>query len=110
MFGQPLLDLGMFVRGVVVDDQVQVDLGQSLTINRVEKLDPLLMSMASLALSDQCSIEYANGGKQRRRAVAFVVVGHRPQPTGEHRQALLSPVEGLNLALFITREHQRMLG
>ena len=68
------------------------------------------MSMAILALSDQCSIEHAQGCEQRRRAITFVVVSHRPQPTGEHWQALLSTVEGLNLALFITLEHQCMLG
>lgn len=49
-------------------------------------------------------------GGQRRRAVAFVIMSHCPQPPRKHRQAFLAAVEGLDLALLIARQHQRMLG
>jgi hypothetical protein len=43
------------------------------------------------------------GGQQRRRAVTLVVVGHRPGPARLHRQARLSAVEDLDLALLVDR-------
>ena len=48
--------------------------------------------------------------KQRRRAVALVVMGHRPAFSGLKRQARLRAVERLDLALLVDRDDHRVLG
>jgi len=45
MLDQPLLRLWMFVGGVVVGDQVQLDPLGSFPVDAFEKLEPLLMPM-----------------------------------------------------------------
>jgi len=53
-----------------------------------------LMSVALHALADHLAVENVQGRKQRRRAVALVVVGHRSATALLHRQAGLGAVEG----------------
>ena len=48
-------------------------------------------------------------GEQVRRAVALVVVGHRPSPARLHRQARLGAVQRLDLGLLVEAEHHRPL-
>jgi len=48
--------------------------------------------------------------KQRRRAIAFVVVRHRLSTALLHRQARLRAIEGLNLAFLVDAEHNRIAG
>ena len=43
---EPGAHLGMLVRGVVVDDQMQVELGRGLAVDLVEEADELLMPVA----------------------------------------------------------------
>ncbi len=45
-------DLGMLVRGVVVNDEMQVPVGRGFAMDLVEKADELLMPMAVHALAD----------------------------------------------------------
>ena len=54
--------------------------------------------------ADDGPVENVEGGEQRRCAVAFVVVGHRPSAALLHRQTGLGAVERLDLALLIDRE------
>ena len=89
---QPRLHFRMLVRGVVIDDQMQVKLRHRFAINRLEKLDPLLVTMPLLALRNHGAIGHTQRGKQRRRAVPFVVVRHGLQTTGKHRQTFLSAI------------------
>lgn len=77
MFLQPGLHLRVFVRGVVIDDQVQVVFGHRFAINRFQKANPLLMTMSRLTLSDQRPVGHTQGGKQRRGAGTLVVVHQR---------------------------------
>ena len=96
------------MRGIVVDDQMQIQVGWSTSIDLLEKLDPFLMAMPWHAIGDNLPFGQFNGGEQRGRAVAFVVVRECLQPTGEKRQALLCAIQGLDLALLITREDERV--
>ena len=94
---EPRLDLGMLVRRVVVDDQVQVQFGRSFRIDFLEKLDPFLVPMPRHALADDPAFRQFDGREQSGCAVASVVVSERLQPARKQRQALLRPIEGLNL-------------
>ena len=102
--------LGMLVGGVVVDDHVDRLAGRDLALDLVEKADELLMPVALHALADDLALQHVERGEQRRRAVALVVVGHRPAAALLHRQARLGAVERLDLRLLVDRQHQRMLG
>src|SRR5580704_13836340 len=83
---EPCADLGMLMRRVVVDDQVQVHLGRDFAVDLVEETDELLMPMAAHALADDLALQHVEGGEQRRRAVALVVMGHRSASAALHGQ------------------------
>src|SRR5687767_6067741 len=53
MFTEPGLDARVFVRAVVVGDEVQVQIGRRLSIDLLEELDPLLMTMPRHAPGDE---------------------------------------------------------
>ena len=77
---QPRLDLGMLVSGVVVHDQVQVQVRWCFGVDQLQELDPLLMPVLGHAGSDQAALRQFDRGKQGGRAVAFVIVSHRSAP------------------------------
>ncbi len=52
MFPQPGFDLGMFVGGVIVANDMQSQIGRGLLVNRREEFDPFLMSMSLVGLRD----------------------------------------------------------
>jgi len=106
---QPLQHFGMLVRGVIVDDQMQVQVGRSTGVNLLEKLDPLLMPMPLHAISDDFPFGQFDCGEQCGRAIAFVIVCERRQSAGEQRQSLPRANQGLNLALLIARENDGVL-
>jgi hypothetical protein len=60
------------------------------------------------ALAEDGPVKQVEGGKQGSRAVADIVVGHRPGAALFHRQTRLGAIERLDLALLIDREHQAM--
>ena len=108
MPGEPAHDLGMLVRGVVVEDHVDDLAGWDIRFDRVEEADELLMAVALHAAADDLALQNVERGEQGRRAVAFVVMGHRAGAAFLHRQARLGAVERLDLALLVDREHDCM--
>jgi hypothetical protein len=75
---QPLLDLRMFVGGVVVDDGVDRLAFWHGGLGSIEKADERLMAVALHAAPDHRAIENVEGGKQSRCAIALVIVPQRP--------------------------------
>jgi hypothetical protein len=82
----------MLVSGVMVQDQMQIESGRRLRIDLLEEPDECLVSMARQAGTDDRAIEQAQGREQGRRAVAFVVVGHRATAAFLHREARLGTI------------------
>jgi len=107
---QPLHDVGMLVRGVVIDDQMQIQVRWRLGVDLLPEPDPFLMAVLWQALGNDPALRQFDCGKQRRRAFAFVIVRQCLQSAGEQGETLLCPIEGLNRARLITRQHQRVLG
>ena len=68
------------------------------------------MPMARHALADDPALQHVERGEQCRRAVALVIMGHRPAAAALHRQPWLRAVERLDLRLLVDRQHQRVLG
>ena len=97
--------LGVLVGGVVVEDGVDDLAGRHGRLDGVEEAQELLMPVTGHAATDHRAIEDVERGEQRGRAVADIVVGHRPGLARLERQAGLGPIERLDLALLVDRQH-----
>ena len=82
--------------------------GRDGLLDGVEEADELLMAMALHASADDLAVEHVEGGEQRRRAVALVVVRHGAGSAALHGQAGLRAVERLDLALLVDGQHHRV--
>ncbi len=109
MLLQPRLDLGMLVRGVVVADQVQLLVLGRLAVDLAQEVEPFDMAMALRATGNHGAVQRTHRGKQRGRAVALVVVGHRLRPALLERQPGLRAIQCLHLDLLVAAQHQGML-
>src|SRR5207244_6963398 len=89
---------------------MQIQLIGYLLINQREKLDPLLMTVAVHAGSNDAPLGHLQGSKQGGRPVAFVVMGHRSQSSLDQWQSRLGPVQRLNRCFLIGTHNHRMLG
>ena len=107
---QPLAYLRMLVGSVVVDDGVDFLSRWHLRLDGIEEADELLVPVALHIAANDGPIEDVEGREQCGRAVTLVVVGHRPGAALLHRQAGLSAVKCLDLALLIDREDYGMGG
>ena len=77
----------MLVGGIVIHDQMQLFVFGRGIVHEPQEVDPLLMPVPLLAQTDHFSIQSVEGGKQRSRAVALVIVGHGAGPTALPQQA-----------------------
>ena len=78
-------------------------------VDQTEKLEPFLMAMPLLAQAKDLAVGCIQRGKQSGCAVVFVVVRHGGTASALQRQAGLGTIEGLNLALLVGAQHQRVL-
>jgi len=102
---EPRAHLRVLVRGVVVEDGVDLAAGRRRGLDGVEEADELLMAVPLHVAADHRAVEHVQRGEERGGAVPLVVVGHRVGAALLHRQAGLGAVEGLDLALLVDREH-----
>ena len=65
------------------------------------------MSVPIHARTHDRSIKGVQGGEKRRRAVAFIVVGHGRVTAGFNREAWLRTIERLDLNFFRRRKARR---
>jgi hypothetical protein len=86
MFLQPRRDVGVCVRGVVVEDEMDLQALGDGSVDRAQERQKLAVAVAREALPDHRSGQDVERGEQRGGAVSLVVVGHRPGPAGLHRQ------------------------
>src|SRR5512132_3667689 len=103
-----VLTFGVFVRGVVVEDDVHDLADRHGGLDAVQKPDELPMAVALHAAADDLALEYVERGEERRRAVSFVIVRHGRAPAVLQGQPRLGPIERLNLRLLVDREHHGM--
>jgi RHS repeat-associated protein len=105
---EPVVDLRMLVRAVVVADQV--DLAPRVALgDRVEKRDELDVRVAREATAMNLPARHLERRKQAGGSVALVVVGHAGGNAGTKRQDRLGAIERLDLRLLVHRQHQRPL-
>ena len=89
---------------------VQGLLYREIGVKALEKLQKNLMPVPRIALSDHAAFEDLQGGKQRRGAVAVVVMRVGAATPALERQTGLRAIQRLNLTLFIAAQHDRVLG
>ena len=78
---EPALHSWVFVGAIIIHHHMQPDLAGELRIQTLQKLQKLLVAMARITLTDDLALRNFQGGEQRRRPVALVVVGHRATAT-----------------------------
>src|SRR5260370_2536903 len=103
VIGEPPLDLGMLVGGVVVGDGMDNPARPDSALDGVEELDELLVGVAGHAAADYGAVEDVEGGKQGGGAVTLVVVGHGAAFAGLHGQARPGAVARLHLPILVHR-------
>lgn len=110
LFQPGLHGLGL-VGGVIVHDQVKIEMLGCVALNDPKEAQKLLRSMPRQALADHLAGLDVQGGEQGRRAIALVVVvRHGSGASLLHRQTWLRAIERLDLALLVDAQHQRLVG
>jgi hypothetical protein len=123
MIGQPFPDLGMLVGSVVVEDGMDDLPNRHGALHRIEKGDKLLMPVLVHASPEHGAVQDIERGEQCRNAclistseirsgcaVALVIMGHGGAFARLQRQARLSAVERLDLALLVDGQHDGVAG
>ena len=101
MSPEPRLHARVLVGRVIVHDDMQIEFGRGLDVDLLEETDELLMPMARHAVANHLAVEHAEGRKQGGRAVALVVVRHRPTAAFLHWKTGLGAVQGLDLTFLV---------
>lgn len=105
----PGFHAGMFMRAIIIHDQMEIEFGGSCGVDFLQESDELLMPMARHAVSDHFAVEHAEGGKQRGRPMTDVVMGHGSGAAFLQGQTGLGSIECLDLAFFIHAQNQRLV-
>ena len=72
---QPCLYFRVFVRPIVVHDQMQRDIAGELGIESPQEFQKLLMPVSLMALANDLALQCLQSSEQSRCAVAFVIMG-----------------------------------
>jgi adenylate cyclase len=97
-FGEPVADRLGLVAGHVVHDDMDVEVMRHAGLYGVKKGAELARAMTGKAFPDDPVGGGLQGGEQRQRAMAGVIVGAAFDLAGAHRQQRLGAVESLPLA------------
>ena len=107
--GQPGVDLGGLVGGVVVADEVDVELGGDGLVDGDQELAELDRAVPAVQVGDHVAVGDVERREQAGDAVADVVVGAPLGHAGHHRQHRLGAVQRLDLGLLVDAQHDRLL-
>ena len=69
MIGQPPLDLGVLVGGVIVEDGVNDLADRHGALDRIEECDEFLMAVLVHASAEHGAVQHIERGEQSRNAV-----------------------------------------
>ena len=106
---QPALDVGRLVGGIVVEDEVDFELGRDFFIDLDQELLELFGPAALLERTDDLSRCHVERGEEAGGAVTYVVVGSALGGGGHHGKDRLEPVERLDLGFLVHAQDGRAL-
>ncbi len=72
--GEPALHFLCLVRGVIVDDEMQIETGRRLAVDLPEERQELVCPVARQAFADDPAGRHIERGEERRRAVALILI------------------------------------
>ena len=98
---QPTPDQHGFVRPVIVQNQVYVQVRRNGDVDSIEKFTELKRAMPPMTLPDHPARLGIQSCKECCRAIAKVIMAPSFRLSGTHGQHRLRAVQSLNLALFI---------
>src|ERR1700722_58581 len=107
---EPTLYSRRLVRGVVVGDQVKIEIGEGFSVDLFQKLEEFSSAMARHAFPDDLTCRHIERREQSCRAVTFIVVRHGTGAPLLERQTWLRAIEGLDLAFLVDGKHQSFFG
>ena len=93
--GEPVADRLRLVGRIVVHDDVELEIGRNVGLDVIQELPELSAAVAPVALSDDRPGGDVEGGEQRGRAIALVVMSASLDLAGPQRQQGLGAIEGL---------------
>src|ERR1700746_3157873 len=108
--GKPRLDLGSFVGGIVIHDDMDIEPFWDSSIDLFEEVQELGRPMTLVAFADDEPRGDIECSEQRGRAMAHVAVRATFGYTRHHRQDRLLAIERLDLALLIDAEDEGSVG
>ena len=97
------------MRGVIVQNQVNLQIDRHLLIYRFEKLDPFLVPVSLRAMCQDFSLEIIQGCKERQGSMAIIVMGACGNVSLTQGKSRLATFQGLALALFVATKHDGLL-
>jgi hypothetical protein len=106
---QPSADQSRFMRPLVVEDQMHVQLRRDCRLNGIEELSELPRSVAVMERPNDAACGDFPGGEERRGAMAVVVMCAAFHLARTHRQQRARPIQGVNLRLLIHTQHQGLV-
>ena len=106
---EPCRHLGMLVGGIVVEHEMEIEFWRSVAVDGSQEAQELLMPVALHALADHRPGGDIEGGEQRGRAMALIIMGHGAGTALLHRQPRRGAVERLDLALLVDAQHHRLV-
>ena len=110
MATEPGVHAGMFVRAIMVDDEMQIQLPRGGAIDCLQEPDKFLVPMARHTVADHRAVEHAEGGEHGGGAMALVIVHQRPAAPLLHGEAGLAAGVGLDLAFLVDAQNQGLVG
>lgn len=106
---EPAFDLVMFVGAVIVDDEMDIEIGRDIVLDVPEELEKFLMAMMPFALAQDLARYDVQGSEKSGGAVSEVVVRDAFDISKPDRQDWLSSFQGLDLAFLIDAEDQGLI-
>ena len=110
MSPQPLLDLGVFVGSIIVEDQMQIQPGRKFSVQVSEEPQKLLMAVSLHTVADDSAFQQVQRCKQGGCSVALIIMRQSSTAAFLHGQAWLGSLQRLNLAFFIHTEDDGLVG
>ena len=95
--------------GVIVGNDVNVEIGRALLVDEFEKGQPFLMTMARREVGDQLAVEIIERGEQGQRAMPHVIMGLGANVPDAQRQAGRRALERLAWRFLVAAQHQRLV-
>lgn len=106
---EPGFHAGMFMRAIIIHDQMEVEFGRSFAIDFLKESDEFLVPMAGHAVTDHLAVKHAQGGKQGGRSMADIIMGHCSTAASLQGQTGLGSVKGLDLAFLVHAQNQGLV-